>query len=181
MWLIAAFGVIVVIAVFISIPPHETELTKYCRETFELSGICPEDTCMISGIGYDRGEGAGAGGEGVSFSRMCIPKPCFVFDAESCPLERCQVMTNCKGEEVCYDQFTADPPACGGISYYGQDVACCEGLIKKCGGILNDGSCDMASGGYNGGYNNFPWCLPCGNGVCEEPYENRCSCPEDCG
>ena len=148
--------------------PELDDLSKYCRTTFEETGKCPEDKCAIGCGGDDPSD---VGGCPVG----CDRKSCTAFEAENCPLESCQIMTNCKGEEVCYSQFSVGPPECGGIGSYTQDVACCEGLVKRCGIVLKDGSCDTNSGGYN----NFPQCIPCGNGICDQ-FENKCSCPEDC-
>lgn len=53
---------------------------------------------------------------------------------------------------------------------------CCEGLSSitpsTATRILN-GVCDYAAG-------SFGICAPCGNGVCDKDYENKCNCPEDC-
>ena len=147
---------------------NEYVLAKYCRTTFEQTGKCPEDKCETGcGLGGQFNEGGCPIG--------CNPKPCIAFTSETCPLESCQIITNCKGEEICYYKLLGQPPECGGISYYGQDVACCDGLVKRCGLVLADGSCDNTQGGYN----NLPHCLPCGNSVCDQ-FENICSCPEDC-
>lgn len=66
---------------------------------------------------------------------------------------------------------------CGDVAYAGQDVACCEGLVRRCGIEFLDGTCDME--GQDSVYN-LPICIPCGDGLCGQ-FENRCNCPEDCG
>lgn len=173
-WIIGLVILIVIIAVsFILFFPtkltyKESDLSKYCKTVFEETGKCPEDKCEI---------GCGSGGpfDVGGCPIACNPKPCVAFDFDNCPLESCHIMTDCKGKEICYYKLSGEPPECGGTSYYGQDVACCEGLIKRCGRVLEDGSCDTNSGGYN----NLPHCIPCGNKICDQ-FENRCSCPEDC-
>lgn len=51
---------------------------------------------------------------------------------------------------------------------------CCEGLVSKNPKTLViDGVCDQIAG-------SFGICIACGDGVCEEEYENICNCPEDC-
>jgi len=107
----------------------------------------------------------------------CGNRPCTEVPVERCELHGCVVMTNCSGQAVCTSPFSAPPPACGPLSYYGQAVACCAGLVRRCGAALADGSCDMTAGGYNG----FAQCLACGDGRCDSAFENRCNCPEDCG
>ena len=117
-----------------------------------------------------------SGGPGAGCAGCCQPKPCDDIPADKCPLDVCQVMTNCSGQSACTYRFSGTPPACGALSYYGQDVACCPGLQTRCGATGANGACDATAGGYNG----FPWCLPCGDGVCEPSFENACNCPEDC-
>jgi hypothetical protein len=84
-------------------------------------------------------------------------------------------MTNTSNNKVCYYKLN-DAPECGGVGYYGQEVECCEGLVRRAGKVLSSGSCDIAKGGYQG---QFPYCIACGNGRCEA-LENKCNCPEDC-
>ena len=173
-WIIGLVILIVVIAVsFVLFFPtkltyKEDDLSKSCGTIFEETGKCPEDKCEI---------GCGGGGpfDVGGCPMACYLKPCNAFTSKNCPLESCRIMTNCEGQEVCYYKSVGEPPECGVSSYYGQDVACCEGLIKRCGEVLEDGSCDSTLGGYD----DLPWCLPCGNGVCDQ-FENKCSCPEDC-
>jgi len=142
-----------------------------CHEIFRKTGNCPEDKC-------DRcfgGPGFTIDGTVVEGPIDCCEKSCQDFQAENCPQDYCRIMINCEGKEVCYNKLPGEIPTCGPISYYGQDVACCEGLVKRCGIVLSDGSCDTTKGGYQ----DLPWCLPCGNGICDQ-FENKCNCPEDC-
>lgn len=101
--------------------------------------------------------------------------PCDQIDAKDCPLNRCALMVNCRGQEICHFQMF-DPPECGDLSYAGQDVPCCEGLVRRCGMAFLDDTCDMY--GDNSEYN-LPICIPCGDGICTN-FENICNCPEDC-
>ncbi len=51
---------------------------------------------------------------------------------------------------------------------------CCEGLVGKTPArIGGDGICGMIVG-------SFGVCVACGDGVCDEAFENRCNCAEDC-
>jgi hypothetical protein len=137
-----------------------------CQKIFQETGNCPTDRCETC---------CGGDGTGVGCAAACCEKMCTAFQAENCPQDYCTIMINCEGKEVCYNKLSGEIPTCGPASYYGQDVECCEGLVKRCGIVLPDGSCDTAQGGYQ----DFPWCLPCGNGICDQ-FENKCSCPEDC-
>ena len=103
-----------------------------------------------------------------------VPQRCDAISADCCPNDRCQLLTDCSGNRVCYNRFAGTPPACGAVGYYGQDVACCAGLVKRCGAPRSDGTCDTTAG-----YNHLPQCLPCGDGQCDF-FENSCNCPEDC-
>jgi hypothetical protein len=86
----------------------------------------------------------------------------------------------CGGERVCGPVFADPAPACGTVSYYGQEVACCDGLALRCGAQTTDGMCDSSAGGYGLGLASVPMCIACGDGTCEPPFETACSCPEDC-
>ncbi|MFP4472466.1 MAG: hypothetical protein ACLFPX_01170 [Candidatus Omnitrophota bacterium] len=105
----------------------------------------------------------------------CRAKSCETLSAEECPLEFCEQRVNCRGNAVCVDRII-DPPACGDIAYAGQDVPCCDGLVRRCGIQFYDRSCDMY--GDRSVYA-FPICIPCGDGICTN-FENGCNCPEDC-
>jgi hypothetical protein len=106
----------------------------------------------------------------------CVPKSCQSFDAAHCPLDGCQLMLTCAGTSVCYPFFTAPPPSCGELGYYGGHAPCCSDVVLRCGLPGLGGSCDLTVGGYNG----FPMCIACGDGSCDTQYENPCNCPEDC-
>jgi hypothetical protein len=148
--------------------PKDITITalSYCHEIFRETRNCPTDRCETC---------CGGDGTGFGCAAACCEKMCTTFQAENCPQDYCTIMINCEGKEICYNKLSEEIPTCGPASYYGQDVACCEGLVKRCGIVSSDGSCDITKGGYQ----DFPWCLPCGNGVCDQ-FENKCSCPEDC-
>lgn len=129
------------------------------------SATCPSEWCQI--------ECCPGPGE---CAPCCVPKMCQGFDAANCPLERCQLLPSCGGGQICYPPFSGLPPSCGVVSYYGAAVPCCSGLVKRCGAVASDGTCDMTGGAYQ----RIPWCLACGDGNCDAVFENRCSCPEDC-
>ncbi len=102
----------------------------------------------------------------------CQMAPCPALSVERCNRVDCEVMTGCNGEDQCIQR--ADPhPECGAEGYYAGGP-CCPGLVRRCGFAVDGGVCD--------GYSEFhmPWCLPCGDGKCSGPLENKCSCPEDC-
>lgn len=129
------------------------------------SATCPSESCQITCCP--------GGGE---CAPCCVPKSCTSFDAAHCPLDGCQLIANCAGSSICYPFFSAPPPICGGLGYYGGHARCCSGVVLRCGLPRSDGSCDLTVGGYN----SFPICIACGDGNCDTRYENRCSCPEDC-
>lgn len=52
---------------------------------------------------------------------------------------------------------------------------CCAGLTRS---NFKEDYGDECQPGAIGGYAGV--CLPCGNGVCEEKFESKCNCPEDC-
>lgn len=137
--------------------------TAIC-ETSSMTA-CPTDLCRVGCCPYSRGRGDGCSG-------CCMPKTCNEFDPEHCPIE-CAVLDGCDGHPICRPKVQT-PPACGGAGYYG--VACCEGLMSRCGKANADGSCDPTAGGYQG----MPYCLSCGDGTCETSVENHCNCPDDC-
>ena len=133
----------------------------YCADAGANSTDCPLDYCEF------RCAEPGC---------FCVRRDCWDFDDSSCPSDLCQVMTDCSGAKRCTNLFTEPPPACGNATYYGQEVGCCPGLVKVC------GAADPVSGVCatdRGGYNDFPWCMPCGNGACDR-FETHCSCPADC-
>ncbi|HSA30402.1 MAG TPA: hypothetical protein P5160_01235 [Candidatus Omnitrophota bacterium] len=52
--------------------------------------------------------------------------------------------------------------------------ACCEGLMAV--GVFAEGETSCEERQLSGGYA----CAACGDGLCEGPYENSCSCVQDC-
>ena len=104
------------------------------------------------------------------------PPMCQGLSADECPVDRCDVRTNCAGERVCDVRRSAPVLACESIASDGDGAECCPGLIRRCGSIAPDGSCDATVSWNSWAY---PQCLPCGDGMCQRA-ENRCNCPEDC-
>jgi len=137
--------------------------SEYCQTAMRQQGHCPQDVCVLS-------EPDAGGAQAI-----CRPRPCDEIPAMACPLQFCAKMINCRGEDICHFQMF-DPPQCGNISYAGQDVPCCEGLVRRCGIEFLDDTCDMY--GDNSEYD-LPICIPCGDGICTN-FENICNCPEDC-
>ena len=139
------------------------DFSQYCRTAMQEQGECPQMLC-------ERVERKDKPGQ-----YACRPKPCDRIAVNHCPQNFCAKMVNCRGEEICHFQMF-DPPQCGNVSYAGQDVPCCEGLVRRCGTAFLDDTCDMF--GDNSEYS-LPICIPCGNGICNN-FENVCNCPEDC-
>ncbi|MBU0468008.1 MAG: hypothetical protein KKD07_00060 [Candidatus Omnitrophica bacterium] len=141
--------------------------TQFCESVYIKTKECPQAVCRlecVGGLAVDDCE------------KVCYPKECAEIDAESCPLDSCQILKGCSGEDVCYHKLINEPFECGNISYAGQKVECCYGLVKRCGERFFDGTCDMI--GANTLYS-VPICIPCGNGICNQ-FEDSCNCPEDC-
>ncbi|RKH58697.1 hypothetical protein D7V93_16300 [Corallococcus llansteffanensis] len=96
------------------------------------------------------------------------------------PVERCAEFPDvchqavyCDGEPFCTSRRGTQAPTCGGEGYSAGEVACCPGLIARCGRVT-EGTCDAEHG-----TDHRPRCMPCGDGVCSS-LEQRCNCPEDC-
>lgn len=152
----------------VSFSGAQTIFMDYCSHRYQETGECPGKTCQRGCAGSEDKKGC---------QPVCLPQDCTLIIVDQCPSEYCAVMVDCSGEKICYDQMAQEPAQCGDIAYAGQDVECCEGLVKRCGIEFFDGRCDME--GKNSAYN-LPVCIPCGNGICSQ-FENRCNCPEDCG
>jgi hypothetical protein len=119
-------------------------------ETSEEAAALPDMT--LSGMDqHEEGDGLA---ELISCHRISV---------EECPIDRCAVMTNCRGQQICYFKMI-DPPVCGNLSYAGQDVPCCPGMVRRCGMAFLDMSCDLH--GDNSEYH-LPICIPCGDGSVE--------------
>ncbi len=159
---ILALVLSVTVALFVRKNDKEIDLNDICNEN-----NCPEEYCTFNCVG---------GGNLFGCVVGCVPKHCIEFPAEKCPLGSCQIMINNKNEQICYYKPKGDLPECGDVGYYGHEVGCCEGLEKRSGKLLPDGSCEMTRGGYQ---DLFPYCLACGDGKCDS-LENKCNCPEDC-
>ena len=90
--------------------------------------------------------------------------------------EECHVAVYCDGESAC-TSWRNHPRdlQCGKEGYAGGSVACCPGLVGRCGQVDGrDKTCDDQRD-----TDKRPLCLACGDGVCGS-LEQRCNCPEDC-
>jgi len=143
------------------------DIAAFCDESYSQNIECPKDLCALDYFAI---------GESRAYIMRCVPKPCLQIEADKCPLDKCQLLKGCTGEDVCFAIIDHDPPVCGSLAYEGQAAPCCQGFVKRCGVEFFDGSCDM-EGKYT--VDAIPICLPCGNGICNQ-FENRCNCPEDC-
>ena len=140
---------------------------QFCKKQYSEKEKCPDPVCRLQIKKSEEGEE----------TSDCVPVPCPRIPAESCPEDYCATMTDCSDQQICHYQMYGEKAVCGDVSYAGQDVDCCPGLVRRCGIEFYDGTCDME--GKNSVYN-LPICIPCGDGICTN-FENRCNCPEDCG
>ena len=147
---------------------EEKTFAAYCAQEFAEKGACAGPLCRLV---------CADGSEKKDCPQACVPQDCTSIPLDKCPEQYCAVMTNCSDEKVCHYKMEGEPAKCGDLAYAGQDVACCPGLVQRCGIEFLDGNCDME--GRNSVYD-LPICIPCGNGICDQ-FENRCNCPEDCG
>lgn len=138
-------------------------LEEYCRQAWTAQQLCPPAVCVLEKA------------DGPNAVEQCLARPCNQIAGKDCPTQFCDTLVNCRGQEICHFKMI-DPPACGNLSYAGQDVPCCPGLVRRCGEAFFDDTCDMY--GDNSEYS-LPICIPCGDGVCTN-FENLCNCPEDC-
>lgn len=144
-------------------------LAEKCGQTFAATGECPSDLCALQCV-QPQGDVQG------NCLPVCAAKSCLQIKVDHCPLEFCAIMEDCAGQKICHYKMLASVQ-CGDLAYSGQDVECCDGLVKRCGIEFYDHTCDME--GKNSAYN-LPICIPCGDGTCGQ-FENLCNCPEDCG
>jgi|GEM_PF-3843819 len=98
---------------------------------------------------------------------------------EGLPLERCGAFPQhcreaayCDGTRFC--SAWSGEEACAQEGSTAGPMACCSGLLPRCGVVSKEGTCDSQFGTAA-----RPVCLRCGDGVCDEG-ETRCDCPEDC-
>ncbi|AGC49042.1 hypothetical protein MYSTI_07770 [Myxococcus stipitatus DSM 14675] len=87
----------------------------------------------------------------------------------------CEVGIYCDGVRFCRSQ--SEHPSqepCAGEGVQGASVACCPGLVARCGVPLASETCSPQTEDES-----EPVCLRCGDGVCG-PLEQACNCPEDC-
>lgn len=88
------------------------------------------------------------------------------------PITKNQFIGNCakKGEVDNHINMTNGKPnpsgkeCCNGLKAIGEKTD--EELIQK-------GGCALISGGQS-------ICAPCGNGICDTEYEDKCNCYKDC-
>ncbi|WP_338873226.1 hypothetical protein [Myxococcus stipitatus] len=88
----------------------------------------------------------------------------------------CEVGVYCDGVRFCRSQPRfPSPETCAGEGILGANVACCSGLVARC-GIPEGGrgTCNPQQGDES-----EPVCIRCGDGMCG-PFEQACNCPEDC-
>jgi len=58
---------------------------------------------------------------------------------------------------------------------------CCSGLKHKIQKKYFDENCLILYDEKDGYWNDAGICIDCGNGICDEEFENKCNCIEDCG
>src|SRR3989338_4932319 len=104
----------------------------HCLDSYVSTNVCPKEICELKCPQVS-----------PNCTQICLPKECTKIKAENCPLEYCAVMTDCSNEKICHYQMLGEKPECGDLAYAGQDVECCEGLVKRCGVAFLDGNCDM--------------------------------------
>lgn len=151
--------------------PHwtyaRTALDYHCSRIFEETGQCPDTLCKPRCYG------------GIDYPECdieCFGKECTLINPSMCPKPTCQLVRGCNDVSLCLPDETPDGQQCGDLGYVGDGLKCCDGLQKRCGIPLYDGTCDQAP---QRSIYAAPMCLPCGNGICDT-LENRCNCPEDC-
>ncbi|QSQ12289.1 hypothetical protein [Myxococcus landrumensis] len=101
---------------------------------------------------------------------------------EGMPVERCgkypqdcEVAVYCDGTRFCRSQeLYPSLETCAGEGILGASVACCAGLVARCGVPSGGETCNLQKGDES-----EPVCIRCGDGVCG-PFEQACNCPEDC-
>ena len=132
---------------------------------FSDEPFCPDSSqCMVGCCG---------GGAGAGCAACCYDAPCSAIPVEDCPAGRCELVRGCNGEVLCRRATGGAEPQCGRAGAV--SAPCCEGLLETCFVTNPDGTC-----GEETGYDSVPFCIDCGDGVCEIG-ENPCNCPEDCG
>ncbi len=98
-------GIIVVAMILISILilykpfveiPKENDVSKHCRETFEITNECPEDLCEFGCVGGEITDGC---------ARGCIPKGCLQDYKIEC---NCIMLGNCPENSICYSTRDCD-------------------------------------------------------------------------
>ncbi|AGC49046.1 hypothetical protein MYSTI_07774 [Myxococcus stipitatus DSM 14675] len=103
---------------------------------------------------------------------------CEGLSVERCGSHRedCEVGAYCDGVRFCRSrpEFPS-AEACAAEGILGANVACCSGLVARCGVPAGGrGACNPQKGDES-----EPVCIRCGDGVCG-PFEQACNCPEDC-
>ena len=69
---------------------------------------------------------------------------CEGLPAERCGAfeKECHVATYCDGQRFCTSRQGPRRLTCGENGYSGGEVACCEGLLARCGKMTGDTTCD---------------------------------------
>lgn len=129
---------------------------------------CATDCCDASGTG-DAISPCG--------DVCCVERRCAEIPPGDCPSGRCRLVRGCDEELRCVPAYPGPLPDCGKVTTSNPELACCEGLTRRCGQLSSAGICDHEEGMGSG---NTAICIACGDGTCEE-VENTCNCPEDCG
>ncbi|MCP3057707.1 hypothetical protein LXT21_02835 [Myxococcus sp. K38C18041901] len=89
----------------------------------------------------------------------------------------CELATYCDGVRFCRTQpLYPNEAKCAEEGIYGASVACCPGLVPRCGTPEHyvGPKCNPIQGTTE-----EPACVRCGDGVCGR-FEQVCNCPEDC-
>lgn len=134
---------------------------EYC----EKSEVCDTRFCEFGCVG---------GGADLGCAGGCYAKPCYKYNFITCPIDQgCEVGTACSGEKICESKPLDEEPQTFFEKLRGKNDECSAGHTRKCGEVNGDGECDYKS-------NSVPYCMPCGNGICQPNLENKCNCPEDC-
>ena len=93
----------------------------------------------------------------------------------------------CTKQEDAQADASPDEGACQSLgelapnSKVGQNEPCCQGLAVTrvdYAEVLREG---MAYCEFDRAFHFVSLCLACGDGVCDEEYEDKCICPQDCG
>ncbi len=109
----------------------------------------------------------------------------YIVDGNDCDFgdgNKCELSAFYRGE--CGQGYVKDLACAASGESLKPGHRCCEGLIGisraiyaagiEQGGVESASKCAHIVGAW-------PICAPCGNGTCEEQWENQCNCLQDCG